>query len=151
MVVLLMAVDPLEKKLDTYYEDLMSKLIELVDMQKVLLGEQKELKKDFAKMKEHVLEHKTYLDRIDTRLENMKATMTGFKAGGGSGFKGGNADGSQMSSPAVPSFMQTGGAAAPQSPAMAAPAIPWAAASGADLSEGICMQPPKAFTQLHRC
>ena len=36
-----MATDPLEKKLDRYYEDIMNKLMEISDTQKATLGEQK--------------------------------------------------------------------------------------------------------------
>ena len=40
------AQNPLEKKLDRYYEDIIDKIMELIETQKNVLGEQKELKKD---------------------------------------------------------------------------------------------------------
>jgi CheY-specific phosphatase CheX len=78
-----MASDPLEKKLDRYYEDLMSKILEVIDMQRVIIGEQKDLKRDIAKMKEYVLENKETLERIDARTEAMKmggGHSTGYKS-----------------------------------------------------------------------
>ena len=75
-----MASDPLEKKLDRYYDDIMSKLMEIIDTQKAILGEQKELKKDVAKVKEYVLESRSTLERIDIRTEAQKSTGMSYKA-----------------------------------------------------------------------
>ena len=56
--------DHLEKKLDKYYDDIMLKILEIVEFQKNIYGEQKDLKKNVAKMKEHILELKTEIEII---------------------------------------------------------------------------------------
>ncbi|MGY3803508.1 chemotaxis protein CheX [Pigmentibacter ruber] len=76
------AQNPLEKKLDRYYEDIIDKIMELIETQKNVLGEQKELKKDIAKLKEHVLETKTEFEQINAKLDNLTKLA---KTGGGSG------------------------------------------------------------------
>lgn len=95
-----MAADPLEKKLDRYYDDIMSKIMEVLEAHKVILGEQKEIKKDLAKLKESVLENRNTLDRIDTRTENIKAAMG--SAGMGAGYKGAEGGGMQVRHQAPP-------------------------------------------------
>lgn len=75
------AQNPLEKKLDRYYEDIIDKIMELIETQKNVLGEQKELKKDIAKLKEHVLETKTEFEQINAKIDNLTKLV---KAGGGS-------------------------------------------------------------------
>lgn len=61
----------LEKKLDRYYNDIIDKLMEIVETHKNVLGEQKELKKDVAKLKEHLLEAKTSIEQLETVVSNI--------------------------------------------------------------------------------
>ena len=65
------APNSLEKKLDRYYEDIIDKIMELIETQKNILGEQKELRKDVAKLKEHLLEAKTEIGQIDAKISNL--------------------------------------------------------------------------------
>ncbi|WP_186645439.1 chemotaxis protein CheX [Fluviispira vulneris] len=69
--------NPLEKKLDRYYEDIMSKIMEILQTQKDLLGEEKDLKKDVAKLKEHVLEIKTNIQAIEAKLSSKSSGISG--------------------------------------------------------------------------
>lgn len=80
------AQNPLEKKLDRYYEDIIDKIMELIETQKNVLGEQKELKKDIAKLKEHVLESHSEIQQINTKIDNLTKTI----GTGGGGVKGGS-------------------------------------------------------------
>jgi CheY-specific phosphatase CheX len=65
------APNSLEKKLDRYYEDIIDKIMELIETQKNVLGEQKELRKDVAKLKEHLLEAKTGIEQIEVKISNL--------------------------------------------------------------------------------
>ncbi|BBH52028.1 chemotaxis protein CheX [Fluviispira sanaruensis] len=68
--------NPLEKKLDRYYEDIMNKIMEILQTQKDLLGEEKDLKKDVAKLKEHVLEIKTNIQAIEAKLSSKSSGIS---------------------------------------------------------------------------
>ncbi|APJ02851.1 chemotaxis protein CheX [Silvanigrella aquatica] len=61
----------LEKKLDRYYDDIIDKIMELIETQKNVLGEQKELRKDVAKLKEHLLEAKTAIEQVEAKISNL--------------------------------------------------------------------------------
>jgi CheY-specific phosphatase CheX len=100
-----MASEPLEKKLDRYYDDIMSKLIEILETQRSIIGEQKELKKDLAKVKEYVLEGITTLDRIDVRTEAMKSAGVGFAKS----IEGGASKSSETSSKSADKSVPVGG------------------------------------------
>jgi CheY-specific phosphatase CheX len=63
--------NPLEKKLDRYYEDIIEKIMEIIEAQKNILGEQKEIRKDVAKLKEHLLETKANIGQIDKKISNL--------------------------------------------------------------------------------
>ena len=80
------AQNSLEKKLDRYYEDIIEKIMELIETQKNVLGEQKELKKDIAKLKEHVLENHSDIKQIDAKISN----LTKITGSGNGGSKGGS-------------------------------------------------------------
>ncbi len=75
-----MAADPVEKKLDRYYDDLMTKLLEISEFQKTTFGEQKELKKEVAKVKEYLLDARKIIDLIDTRTEVKTGNYNGQTA-----------------------------------------------------------------------
>ncbi|KAB8029062.1 chemotaxis protein CheX [Fluviispira multicolorata] len=66
--------NPLEKKLDRYYEDIINKIMEILQTQKDILGEEKEIKKDIAKLKEHLLEAKTNIHTIESKLAGKNFT-----------------------------------------------------------------------------
>lgn len=75
--------DPLEKKLDRYYDDIMTKIMEVIEVQRNILGEQKDLKKDIAKVKEHLLEAKSDIERLENKI-NTKGSGGAFRGGEGS-------------------------------------------------------------------
>lgn len=77
------APNSLEKKLDRYYEDIIDKIMELIETQKNVLGEQKELRKDVAKLKEHLLEAKTGIEQIDAKISNLGRGAIGAVSSGG--------------------------------------------------------------------
>ncbi len=77
------APNSLEKKLDRYYEDIIDKIMELIETQKNVLGEQKELRKDVAKLKEHLLEAKTGIEQIDVKISNLGRGAVGGSSSGG--------------------------------------------------------------------
>lgn len=89
------AQNPLEKKLDRYYEDIIDKIMELIETQKNVLGEQKELKKDIAKLKEHVLETKTEFEQINAKIDNLAKVV---RSGGGIATGGSSSSGSYSTS-----------------------------------------------------
>jgi hypothetical protein len=62
--------NPLEKKLDRYYEDIIEKIMEIIEAQKNILGEQKEIRKDVAKLKEHLL-----LDKLIKRFQILEKVL----------------------------------------------------------------------------
>ena len=75
-----------EKKLDRYYDDIIDKIMELIETQKNVLGEQKELRKDVAKLKEHLLEAKTNIEQIDAKISNLgRGSLSGSASSGSSG------------------------------------------------------------------
>jgi CheY-specific phosphatase CheX len=78
-----MASEPIDKKLDRYYDDIMNKLSEILEAQRNMMVEHKELKKDVAKVKEYVLEIRDTTERIDIRTEGQKNGGSGFKTSGG--------------------------------------------------------------------
>ena len=45
--------------------------MELIETQKKCVGRTKELKKDIAKLKEHVLETKTEFEQINAKIDNL--------------------------------------------------------------------------------
>lgn len=57
------------KKMDTYYDDLMGKLLELIKAQQDLSGEHKDVKKEMAKMKEYFLTLKDEMEFIHQKLD----------------------------------------------------------------------------------
>jgi len=60
----------IEKKLDRYYDDLMGKLLELVDLNGRILTEHKELKKEISKLREVTLQTQTV---VESAAEKMKS------------------------------------------------------------------------------
>lgn len=81
------APNSLEKKLDRYYEDIIDKIMELIMTQKNVLGEQKELRKDVAKLKEHLLEVKTGVEQIEVKISNLGKGVGGGSIGVSSSLK----------------------------------------------------------------
>ncbi|MBX9839567.1 chemotaxis protein CheX [Silvanigrella sp.] len=104
------AQNPLEKKLDRYYEDIIDKIMELIETQKNLLGEQKELKKDIAKLKEHVLESHADIKQIDTKIDNLtKVIGSGGGASKGGSFSSNSYQSNSSGTTRVPSAKPSGG------------------------------------------